>query len=215
MNIFLSSKRSAALLLTMGLLVTACTASPTTTSQPAVTTAPATVTTTTAAPTTTTTTAPATTTTTTEAVASITAPSDTPPTSEPWLQAIELEAEDPMPGGQYVIVANGGGETADLGCWRLESVATGVALFLPPGTDIGIDEGLRVVPDVPWLATEDTVRLVDSTGRLVDNTPALRDESFDDQLWVRDVAGEWRFGRSELPSRLKDVFGTVERPAGC
>ena len=146
---------------------------------------------------------------------SITMPSDTPPTSGPWLQAIELQAEDPMPGGQFVIVANAGAEPADLGCWRLESVATGVALFLPPGTDIGIDEGLRVVPEVPWLATEDTVRLVDSTGQLVDNTPALRDESFDDQLWVRDVAGEWRFGRPELPSRLTDAFGTVERPASC
>jgi hypothetical protein len=120
-----------------------------------------------------------------------------------------------MPGGQYVIVANAGAEPVDLGCWRLESVATGVALFLPPGADIAIDEALRVVPEVPWLATEDTVRLVDSTGQLVDNTPALRDESFDDQLWVRDVAGEWRFGRPELPSRLTDAFGTVERPAGC
>lgn len=146
---------------------------------------------------------------------STTVPSDTPPTSGPWLQAIELEAEDPMPGGQYVIVANAGAEPVDLGCWRLESVATGVALFLPPGADIAIDEALRVVPEVPWLATEDTVRLVDSTGQLVDNTPALRDESFDDQLWVRDVAGEWRFGRPELPSRLTDAFGTVERPAGC
>ena len=97
----------------------------------------------TAAPSTSLITVPSDTSSTAPSATSITDPSDTQPTSGPWLQAIELEAEDPMPGGQYVIVANAGAEPVDLGCWRLESVATGVALFLPPGTDIGIGQLLQ------------------------------------------------------------------------
>jgi hypothetical protein len=118
------------------------------------------------------------------------------PLAGPQLVAVELQPEDPSPGGQFVAVANRTKATVNIGCWRLRSsIATMTVrppLVLRPG------KIALLSPDHAWLGRVDRVRLVDAKGRLRDATPELADRASDDRIWFREGTGAWRFGRTSL-----------------
>ena len=114
----------------------------------------------------------------------------------PRLVAVELQPEDPSPGGQFVAVANTTRATIDIGCWRLRSTTATMTvrppLVLLPG------KIALLSPDRAWLRSADRVRLVDKRGRQRDATPELADRAGDDRIWFRTGAAPWKFGRTTL-----------------
>lgn len=115
--------------------------------------------------------------------------------------AVELQPEDPMPGGQFLALMNGTGATVDLGCWKVRS-RKAVLRIVPP---LRLKAGGVVLLSAPgaWLASEDRVVLVDRVGRQRDATPVLTDRASDDRVWYRDAAGTWRFGRTVLGKEVR------------
>ena len=53
-------------------------------------------------------------------------------TDGPMLLAVELQPEDPMPGGQFVWILNPSKEELDLSCWVLRSEKAGVLMIASP-----------------------------------------------------------------------------------
>jgi hypothetical protein len=130
------------------------------------------------------------------------------------LLAIELQPEDPMPGGQEAVVRNAGTQAAELGCWELRSERHGVAGTIEEGVVLPAGAAVRLTPDDGWLASPDRVSLADRSGTVIDRTPLIRDDAFDDRVWFRDGA-DWRFGRIELPGEVIDARLTIDGSAPC
>jgi hypothetical protein len=110
---------------------------------------------------------------------------------------VELEAEDPMPGGQFVLVENPSHASIDLGCWGLRLDATEPAMVLPPSFSVPAGATARLYATLP---NAGRVELLDRSGRVIDDTPQLSDRAHDDRIWFR-TAGGWRFGRPGEPLR--------------
>lgn len=120
------------------------------------------------------------------------------------LFVVELQPEDPAPGGQVVFLRNGGGAPADVGCWAVASSATGEVLRLARRTTIQVGAALRLVPEGTPFRSVDTVRLLDDGGDVVDTTPELDDTAGDDRVWFRADDGAWKLGRPVLPPQVTD-----------
>jgi hypothetical protein len=113
----------------------------------------------------------------------------------PFLFAVELEAEDPMPGGQFVLVEDPSEASIDLGCWSLRLEAPEPAMFIPSGFSLPPRSTARLYAALPDVGR---IELVDPGGRVIDGTPQLSDSAHDDRIWFR-TAGGWRFGRPDEP----------------
>jgi hypothetical protein len=125
---------------------------------------------------------------------------------EPVLFAVELEAEDPMPGGQFVLVENPSDASIDLGCWRLRVDEAEQAAVIPPSFPLPAGATARLFATLPNVGR---IELVDRSGRVIDGTPMLSDTAHDDRLWFR-TSRRWRFGRLDDP--LQDVMDTTLQP---
>ena len=136
-------------------------------------------------------------------------------TDGPTLLAVELQPEDPMPGGQFVWILNPSTEELDLSCWVLRSEKAGVLMIVKPGLQLPAGGVAHLVPGEAWVAATEQIRLLDPQQRVVDETPELTDDRFDDQFWFRDPGGQWQFGRTSLPR--KPVSGHLSSGAvsGC
>lgn len=131
------------------------------------------------------------------------------------LTAVELAPEDPLPGGQFVRVRNSGEKAAAIGCWRLRSRATGLTLYVEYGARLPAGRVAQLSGARAWLKAADRVTLLDAAGRVVARTPSLSDMAFDDRLWFRTAAGEWRFGRTTSNRKAIAVQLLGARPAAC
>jgi hypothetical protein len=121
------------------------------------------------------------------------------------LTAVELAPEDPQPGGQLVILVNDTGQSADLACWSVQSAGTGKSARIIMKRPLAPGAFLRLIPEIVLFDSVDTLSLLDRQGRLVDRTPKLTDRLRDDQLWFRQPAGTWAFGRGfHLPNQVDD-----------
>lgn len=129
-----------------------------------------------------------------------------PIAERPILFALELEAEDPMPGGQFALVENPSEAEIDLGCWGLRLDATEPVMVIPPGFSVPPGAMARLYATLP---NEGQVLLVDRSGRVIDDTPQLSDTAHDDRIWFR-TAGGWRFGRPGEP--LQEVVDATLLP---
>ena len=128
-----------------------------------------------------------------------------------FLKLVELAAEDPSPGGTFLVIQNDGATPADVGCWRL-STTTRDDLRIPPGSRVPAGKALRLFFERGAVANPDRLVLRDDAGTVIDGTPVLDDKAGDDQLFGR-VGGEWVFGRPSLTSPLVD--GGFIAPGGC
>jgi hypothetical protein len=128
-----------------------------------------------------------------------------------FLKLVELAAEDPSPGGTFLVIENDGATPADVGCWRL-STTTRDDLRIPPGSRVPAGKALRLFFERGAVANPDRLVLRDDAGTVIDGTPVLDDKAGDDQLFGR-VGGEWVFGRPSLTSPLVD--GGFIAPGGC
>jgi hypothetical protein len=124
---------------------------------------------------------------------------------------VELAAEDPSPGGIYVVIENRGASSADVGCWRLTTM-TREDLRVPAGSTVPAGGGLRLFFERGAVANPERLELRDREGRAIDVTALLDDTAGDDQVFSR-VRGGWVLGRPPLPDPLVD--GGFLRPIGC
>lgn len=120
------------------------------------------------------------------------------------IAAVELQFEDPSPGGQSVWLANRGTSEQDISCWGIRADSSGVTMFVAGGTRIAPGRALRFATPVRMLASPEVVVLLDRTGRVVARTPELKDSASDDQLWYLLPGESWQFGRSRLKETATD-----------
>jgi hypothetical protein len=131
------------------------------------------------------------------------------------LVAVELLPEDPYPGGQLVVLVNGGAQPADVTCWTVRSAGTGTAARILTQNAVPAGGSLRLLPESVPFDSVDTLSLLDRRGQLVDRTPELTDRARDDQLWFRQPSGTWTFGRGfRLPEQVADGR-LVTGPSTC
>ena len=122
-----------------------------------------------------------------------------------YIGAVELSPEDPSPGGQYVLLVNGGDKTADVACWAVRSTGSSRSARIVGDKPLAPGAGLRLVPDTTLFQSTDTLVLLDKQGRVVDRTPQLSDRAGDDQVWFRARSGTWSLGRAfTLPDQVVD-----------
>jgi hypothetical protein len=126
------------------------------------------------------------------------------------LRAVELAAEDPMPGGTYVILENRGRVRVGLGCWRIRTGKKTRTISSP--TVVPAGAGLRLFFDRGDVGNPDRLVLLNRAGQVVDSTPQLHDTKGDDRLFAR-VHGRWVLGRTPLPGRVID--GRFARPGSA
>lgn len=120
------------------------------------------------------------------------------------ISAVELQFEDPMPGGQSVWLANRGAGEVDISCWAISAASSDVTTFVAAGTKLSPGRALRFITPPRMLRSMDVVTLKDRTGFVVTRTPELKDSAGDDQLWYLPPAGAWTFGRAKLPETASD-----------
>jgi hypothetical protein len=120
------------------------------------------------------------------------------------IAAVELQFEDPSPGGQSVWVANRGASEQDISCWRITAASSGVTALITDGTRLAPGRALRFSTPARMLRSPEVVTLADRSGRAVARTPELRDAAGDDQLWYLLPGESWRFGRARLPETTSD-----------
>ena len=120
------------------------------------------------------------------------------------ISAVELQFEDPSPGGQSVWLANRGTIEQDISCWGISADSSRRVMLVSAGTRLGPGRALRFVTPARMLSSPEIVTLADRAGRVVTRTPELRDSASDDQLWYVMPGGSWVFGRSRLPEAASD-----------
>ena len=120
------------------------------------------------------------------------------------ISAVELQFEDPSPGGQSVWLANRGANEQDISCWAISASSSGVTMRVERGTRLGPGRALRFSTPAQMLRSPDMVTLADASGRIVVRTPELTDSASDDQLWYLPPGESWRFGRARLPETASD-----------
>lgn len=120
------------------------------------------------------------------------------------IAAVELQFEDPSPGGQSVYVVNRGTTDQDISCWRIAAASSGRTSSIKDGTRLLPARGLRFATPARMLGSPDTVTLLDRSGQVIARTPQLQDTAGDDQLWFLLPGEAWRFGRARLPETISD-----------
>lgn len=120
------------------------------------------------------------------------------------IAAVELQFEDPSPGGQAVWLANRGASEQDISCWGIRANSSGVTMFVNSGTRLAPGRALRFATPVRMLASPDIVTLVNRSGQVAARTPELKDSASDDQLWYLMPGESWVFGRNRLPEKATD-----------
>jgi hypothetical protein len=120
------------------------------------------------------------------------------------IAAVELQFEDPSPGGQSVWLANRGTSDQDISCWRITAASSGVTAFVSDGTLVRSGRALKFSTPPRMMRSPDMVTLADRSGRVLVRTPELSDSAGDDQLWYLLPGEPWRFGRSRLPEAASD-----------
>jgi len=120
------------------------------------------------------------------------------------ITAVELQFEDPSPGGQSVWLANRGMSDQDISCWEIRANSSGVTMFVATGTRLAPGRALRFATPVRMLTSPEVVVLLDRAGRVVARTPELKDSASDDQLWYLLPGESWQFGRSRLQEAATD-----------
>ena len=135
------------------------------------------------------------------------------PAATPYLLGLELEPEDPQPGGQRAWIRNVSGSAVQFGCWTLTS-ASGGTMYVTAGLRVPAGGIALLTPDVSWLRQVDSVRFLDGGGRLVDETPQLIDNAHDDQIWYR-TSGQWTFGRPPIWEGAINGRIVQRKPSGC
>jgi hypothetical protein len=120
------------------------------------------------------------------------------------IAAVELQFEDPMPGGQAVWVVNRALVDQDVSCWTLVAASKTLHAQIASGTFLPQGRGLRLATPSGMLGSRDTITLLDRSGREVSRTPELADSSGDDQYWYLLPGEAWRFGRARLPETISD-----------
>jgi len=135
------------------------------------------------------------------------------PAAASYLLGLELQPEDPQPGGQRAWIRNVSGAVVQFGCWTLRS-ASGRTIYVNTGLRVPAGGIALLTPDVSWLKQVDSVRLLDGRGRLVDETPQLTDNAHDDQIWYR-TSGQWTFGRPPLWEGAINGRIVQSKPSDC
>ena len=120
------------------------------------------------------------------------------------IAAVELQFEDPSPGGQSVWIANRGMREQDISCWSIRANSSGATMFVSSGTRLAPGRAFRFATPVRMLASPEIVTLADRAGQVVARTPELKDSASDDQLWYLMPGQSWVFGRSRLPETAVD-----------
>jgi hypothetical protein len=120
------------------------------------------------------------------------------------IAAVELQFEDPSPGGQSVWLANRGTREQDISCWRISASSSGVTAFVSDMTRLAPGRALRFSTPARMLRSPDVVTLADRSGAIVARTPELNDSAGDDQAWYLLPGEPWRFGRVRLPEATSD-----------
>lgn len=120
------------------------------------------------------------------------------------IAAVELQFEDPSPGGQSVWLANRGTNEQDISCWAIRANSSGVTMFVSSGTRLAPGRALRFPTPVRMLASPEIVTLLDRAGAIVVRTPELKDSASDDQLWYLMPGQSWVFGRNRIPETATD-----------
>lgn len=120
------------------------------------------------------------------------------------IAAVELQFEDPSPGGQSVWLANRGTSEQDISCWAIRANSSGVSMFINPATRLAPGRALRFATPVRMLASPEIVTLIDRAGQVVARTPELKDSASDDQLWYLMPGQSWVFGRNRVPEKATD-----------
>lgn len=110
------------------------------------------------------------------------------------IDAVELHPEDPMPGGQFVVISNHGRDQVSVDCWVL-STRSGASARVRADAPIAPGGALRLLAEQSLFDSSDAASILDVSGRVVDGTPDLTDTTGDDQLWYRTASGTWAFGR--------------------
>lgn len=155
-----------------------------------------------------------------------TQPASPPPTGLPPQQpsgqadrigflGIELQPEDPMPGGQYLLLLNPTSSEIELRCWSIRSAASSSSWVIMGDVRLAPDTIARVtIIDGAWQAA-DQLQLLDSAGQLVDESPALEDAAYDDQIWFVDPDGSWQFGRTIFAQLMINLSASQSEVGGC
>jgi hypothetical protein len=133
----------------------------------------------------------------------------------PFLMIVELQPESPMVGGQTVWVFNPSNAGVDLGCWALRSALSGNTVVVEPKLNVPAGTAAMLIPAESWLGVRDQIQLLDRSRRIVDQTPELRDELFDDQLWFRNASGQWTFGKTQIDASVIQGHVSTTAPPGC
>ena len=120
------------------------------------------------------------------------------------IAAVELQFEDPSPGGQSVWLANRGTTEQDISCWRITAASSGMTGVVSEGSRLAPGRALRFSTPPRMLRSPDVVTLADRSGREVVRTPELSDTAGDDQFWYLLPGEPWRFGRARLPETTSD-----------
>jgi hypothetical protein len=121
------------------------------------------------------------------------------------LAAIELRGEDPMPGGQYLVLVNKGTDDVDVNCWVVHSAATGKDLTIVADQHVAPAAGIRLLTESTAFGSPDTLTLSDRDRAAVDHTPELDDQAGDDQVAYRTPDGAWTLRRGfTFPAELTD-----------
>jgi hypothetical protein len=120
------------------------------------------------------------------------------------IAAVELQFEDPSPGGQSVWLANRGTNEQDISCWSITAASSRVIAYVDNGTRLAPGRAVRFTAPPRMLGSRDTITLRDRTGQVIDSTPELTDSAGDDQLWYVLRGGMWTFGRTRLPEPVSD-----------
>lgn len=120
------------------------------------------------------------------------------------IAAVELQFEDPSPGGQSVYLANRGTAEQAISCWRITAASSGATAYVKDGTRLLPGRALRFATPTRMLGSPETVTLSDRGGQVVARTPQLSDTAGDDQFWYLLPGESWRFGRIRLPENVTD-----------
>ena len=130
-------------------------------------------------------------------------PSPTKPL-EVVIAAVELQFEDPSPGGQSVWIANRGTAEQDISCLAITAASSGRTAVVRSDTHLAPGRALRFATPARMLGSPETITLADRAGQVIDRTPQLTDSAGDDQLWFVLPGAPWRFGRTRLPEIASD-----------
>jgi hypothetical protein len=128
---------------------------------------------------------------------------------------VELQPEDPMPGGQVLWIENVSMETVQLHCWSIRSLPADARWIIGEMGELAPDSIARLTIIDGALSQTEELQLVDPQGRLAHQTPKLSDTAYDDQIWFLSPEGDWQYGRTLFSEDLIDLALSNVYPEDC